>query len=95
MNVGPEQIILQRFRDCADSVSRWMSSNRPKLNPSKTELIWFYIGRRQLSFVENDIELLGSRIAPVQTVRDLGVIARNRNSYRTLIKTHLFNLAIK
>ena len=37
MNVGSEQIMLQRFRDCADSVSRWMSSNRLKLNPSKTE----------------------------------------------------------
>ena len=64
MNVGSEQIMLQRFRDCADSVSRWMSSNRLKLNPSKTELIWFYSGRRQLGFVENDIELFGNRIAP-------------------------------
>ena len=75
VNVGSEQIMLQRFRDCADSVSRWMSSNRLKLNPSKTELIWFYSGRRQLSFVENEIELFGSRIAPVHTVRDLGVNA--------------------
>ena len=66
--------MLQRFRDCADSVSRWMSSNRLKLNPSKTELIWFYSGRRQLSFIENDIELFGNRIAPVHTVRDLGVM---------------------
>ena len=41
--------------------------------PSKTELIWFYSGRRQLSFVENEIELLGSRIASVHTVRDLGL----------------------
>ena len=53
-NVGSKQIMLQRFRDCADSVSRRMSSNRLKLNPSKTELIWFYSGRRQLSFVDND-----------------------------------------
>ena len=42
MNVGSEQAMLQRFSECADSVSRWMSSNRLKLNPSKTELIWFY-----------------------------------------------------
>ena len=74
MNVGSEQIMLQRFRDCADSVSQWMCSNRLKLNPSKTELIWFYSGRRQLSFVENDIELYGNRIAQVHTVRDLGVM---------------------
>ena len=51
-----------------------MSWNRLKLNPSKTELIWFYSGRRQLSFVENDIELFGNRIAPVHTVRDLWVM---------------------
>ena len=41
---------------------------------SKTELIWFYSGRRQLGFVENDIELFGNRIAPVHAVRDLGVM---------------------
>ena len=74
MNVGSEQIMLQRFRDWADSVSRWISSNRLKLNPSKTELIWFYSGQRQLSFIENEIELFGNRIAPVHTVRDLGVM---------------------
>ena len=56
MNVGSEQIMLPRFRDCADSVSRWMSSNRLKLNPLKTELIWFYSGnlallRMTLSFL--------------------------------------------
>ena len=76
MNVGSEQIMLQRFRDCADSGSRWMSSNRIKLNPSKTELICFHSGRisNLAFFVENDIELFGNRIAPVHTVRDLGVM---------------------
>ena len=74
MNVGSEQVKLQRFRDCADSVSRWMSSNRLKLNPSKTELIWYYSGRGQLSIVEDDIVLFGNRITPVHTARDLGVM---------------------
>ena len=46
-----------------------MSSNRLKLNTSKTELIWLYSGRWQLGFVVN-----GNRIAPVHTVRDLGVM---------------------
>ena len=36
-NVGSERIMMQRFRDCADSVSRWMSSNRLRNNPSKTD----------------------------------------------------------
>ena len=74
MNVGSEQVMLPLFSECADSVSWWMSSNRLKLNPSKTELIWFYRGRRQLSFVEDDIVLFSNRIAPVQTVRDLGLM---------------------
>ena len=39
-----------------------------------TSPYWFYSGRWQLGFVENDIELFGSRIAPVHAVRDLGVM---------------------
>ena len=39
---GKEQVALQLFRDCSESVSRWMSSNRLKLNPLKTELIWLH-----------------------------------------------------
>ena len=58
MNVGSEQIMLQRFRDCADSVSRWMSSNRLKLNPSKTELIWFYSGRSNLALLRMTLNFL-------------------------------------
>ena len=69
--------MLQRLRYSADSVSRWMSSNRLKLNPSKTELIWFYSGRRQLSFVEDDIVLFGNRITPVHTVRDSSDMLRH------------------
>ena len=30
---GKEQVALQLFRDCSESVSRWMSSNCLKLNP--------------------------------------------------------------
>ena len=74
MNVGSEQVMLQRFSECSDSVSRWMSSNQLKLNPSKTELIWFYSGSRQLGFVKEDIVLFDKRITPVHTVRDLGVM---------------------
>ena len=51
------------------------------LNPSKTELIWFHSGRRQLNFVENDIELFGNRIAPGHTVRDFRVML---DSYMTM-----------
>ena len=53
---------------------RWMSSNRLKLDPSKTELIWFHNGRRQLCCVGDDIGLHGNRISPVHIVRFLRVM---------------------
>ena len=74
LSPGEEHVALQRFRSCSDSVSRWMSSIRLKLNPSKTELIWLHSSRRNPGFIQNDIELFGNFITPVRVVRNLGVI---------------------
>ena len=60
---GKEQVALQVFRDCSESVSRWMSSNRLKLNPLKTELIWLHSSRRNPTFLRKDILLFGSPIS--------------------------------
>ena len=65
-----------------------MSSNRLKLNPSKTELIWFHSGRRQLSFVENDIVLFGNRIAPVHTVRLIRRLGKALSVQSKLLLVH-------
>ena len=46
---------------------RGMSSNRVKLDPSKTELIWFHSGRGPLRCV-CDTVLHSNRISPVQIV---------------------------
>ena len=54
-----------------------MSSNRLKLNPSKTEFIWSHSSRRNPCFIQNDIELFGNFITPVRVVRNLGVILEN------------------
>ena len=51
-----------------------MSSNRLKLNPLKTELIWLHSYRRNPTFLRKDIVLFGSPITPVNVVRNLGVI---------------------
>ena len=32
--------LVARFSDCVDAVKSWMASNRMRLNPSKTEMIW-------------------------------------------------------
>ena len=51
-----------------------MSSNRLKLNPLKTELIWLHISRRNPTFLRKDIVLFGSPIIPVNVVCNLRVI---------------------
>ena len=47
-----------------------MSSNRLKLNPLKTELIWLHSSRRNPTFLRTDFVLFGSPITP----RNLEVI---------------------
>ena len=62
-----EHVALLRFGSCSDSVSRWMSSNRLKVNPLKTELIWLHSSRRNPVFIQNDIELFSNFITPVKS----------------------------
>ena len=62
-----------RLLVCVSEIESWMSSNRLKLNASKTEFIW--IGtRRQLSKVEEEALMVGGQsITPMVKARDLGV----------------------
>ena len=55
---GKEQVVLQLSRECSESVSRWMSSNRLKLNPLKTELIWLHSSRRNPTFFKRTLYYL-------------------------------------
>ena len=62
-----------RLLACVSDIESWMSSNRLKLNASKTEFIW--IGtRQQLSKVEDEaLMVCGQSVTPMVKVRDLGV----------------------
>ena len=51
-----------------------MASNRFRLNPTKTELIWISSPRRTDLLSTSPIRLLGTAIQSSQSVRDLGVI---------------------
>ena len=72
VNVGSEQVMLQWFSDCADSVSQWMSSNRLKLNSSKIELI-FTVVVGNLVLLRMTLCFLAVAL-PQFAVRDLGVM---------------------
>ena len=57
---------------CIEIVGRWMSSNRLRLNQSKTEFIWLGSTHRLARCTFDPITIGGEIIQPSQTVRDLG-----------------------
>jgi hypothetical protein len=59
---------------CVAEINTWMASNRLKLNPSKTELIWLGSSRRLKHCPMDDLLIAGVTIKPSTHVRDLGVM---------------------
>jgi hypothetical protein len=59
---------------CIEEVRGWMSSNRLRLNPTKTEFIWLGSSRRLQKFEIHPIMVCDVNVQPVNKVRDLGVI---------------------
>jgi len=68
--------LMAKMSLCGECVEAWMASNRLRLNPAKTELIWLGSSRR-LETCTADSMLLrrsGVTIQPSTQFRDLGVI---------------------
>jgi len=67
---------------CIDDVSRWMSSNRLKLNVDKTQFIWLGASRQlqQVSSVQLIVDDVP--VSTADTVRDLGVTLDTRLSFQ-------------
>ena len=57
---------------CIEEISTWMASNRLKLNPSKTEVIWLGSSRRLKHCTMDALNIAGVSIKPSSYVRDLG-----------------------
>ena len=81
--------LMARMSNCVESVASWMSSNRLRLNPSKTELIWLGTSRRLQHCAGLTMSVCGADVRPVECVRDLGVLI---DSNMTLLK-HVNNVA--
>ena len=78
-----------RMSKCVESGASWMSSNRLRLNPSKTELIWLGTSRRLQHCAGLTMSVFGADVRPVEWVRDLGVLI---DSNMTLLN-HVNNVA--
>ena len=61
---------------CIREIQNWCASMRLRLNPTKTELIWFHRNKHPAHALNNQCLQLDPNciITPVNTVRDLGVL---------------------
>jgi len=58
---------------CVNDVADWMQSNRLQLNAGKTELLWCTTSRRQNRLPTATLTVGSATVAPVSSVRDLGI----------------------
>ena len=82
---GNSAAALNGLQSCWASVQSWMSTNKLKLNPDKTE---FLIGneRQQSKYLSIfPIELLGVKTYPAKSARNLGVIYDKNFNFRSHI----------
>ena len=89
-------LMVNRLSDCVDVVKGWMASNRLRINPTRTEVIW--LGSRSClqHCPKSPLFISGALITPSSQVRNLGVVIDSELSITThvnnLVKVCLFHL---
>lgn len=92
------EVIKQSLIHCVISVRDMCTSRRLKLNPDKTELIWFgsRLNMDRLKDRDIAINIDNAVITPSDTIRDLGVILDSqldmKEHIRKLVSTGFFHL---
>ena len=67
-------LLVTRMADCLVQVESQMTSNRLRLDPTKTELIWLGSSRRLQDCTTDPMLLPSAATYPTQHVRDLGIV---------------------
>ena len=73
MKVGKIPVVKGMLEDCISHVHRWPASDRLRLNPDKTEVMWCSSARRAGTFDQPSLTIGHSTISPSNVVCDLGV----------------------
>ena len=77
---------FHRLQQCLVSVQDWVTTNKLKLNPNKTEFLLIGHERQRLKYLPMfPITLLGSETYPSKTVRNLGIVFDENFNFRTHI----------
>ena len=83
---GNSSAALNGLQSCLASVQSWMSTNKLKLNPNKSEFLLIGNERQQSKYLSMlPIELLGVKTNPAKFALDLGVIFDKNVTFRSQI----------
>ena len=83
---GHSAAALNGLQSCLASVQSWMSTNKLKLNPDKTEFLLIGNEWQQSKYLSMfPIELLGVETYPAKSARNLGVILDKNFNFRSHI----------
>ena len=70
---GEEELTLLNLSNTMDEVDTWMKANRLKLNPTKTEFVYFGSRRKLLQCVQNNVSITGSLVQRTPNTQYLGI----------------------
>ena len=85
---GDSSATLNGFQSCLGSVQSWMSTNKLKLNPDKTEFLFIGNERQQSKFLSMfPIELFGVETNPANSSRIPGVIFNKNFTFHSHVST--------
>ena len=83
---GDSAAALNGLQSCLASVQSWMSTNKLKLNPDKTEFLRIRNERQRSKYLSMfPIELLGVKTNPAKSARNLDVIFDKNFTFRSHI----------
>ena len=83
---GDSAAALNGLQSCLASVQLWMSTNKLTLNPYKTEFLLIGNERQRSKYLAMfPIELIGVKINPAKSARNLGVIFDKNFTFRSHI----------
>ena len=63
---------FDRVKTCLDTVKKWLSANKLKVNPDKTEFINFGSKMQHEKLKSFPVNILGNFLSPAEAIRNLG-----------------------
>ena len=77
--------LVPRMSACVLEINEWMTRNRLKMNPAKTEIIWLGSARKLKHCPMDELSIAGVMLRPSTQVRDLGIQVDSNLSMSTHI----------